>query len=117
MSIKNILILVILLLIVLLPFVTKANDNQGPSSVRILRDINYTNDSPEAAKSSNGHLLDVYMPTKAKSPTPLIIFIHGGAWWAGSKEEAPGIFSLPSGICRGQHQLPPDQGSHLPLPD
>jgi len=106
MPIKNILILAILLLIILLPFVTKANDNEGPSSVRILREINYTGSSamPREEETKNtqsasagqdnqsaggsGHLFDIYIPTKSKTPTPLVVFIHGGAWWAGSKDEA-----------------------------
>ncbi|MBS1992506.1 MAG: alpha/beta hydrolase [Cyanobacteria bacterium SZAS LIN-2] len=83
MSIKNILIIVILALIVSLPFVTKANDNQGPTSVRRLADISYVEGSKNPAQA-----LDLYLPTKTKSPTPLIVFVHGGAWLQGSKEEA-----------------------------
>jgi acetyl esterase/lipase len=100
MPIKNILIAVILLLIVSLPFVTKANENEGEAGVRILRDINYTSDragfNPNGEKSA-GHLLDIYIPTKAKAPTPLVVFIHGGAWLQGSKEEAKDLGIL---LCR-----------------
>ena len=32
--------------------------------------------------------LDVYMPRRATSPTPTLIYIHGGGWVAGSKESA-----------------------------
>jgi acetyl esterase/lipase len=101
MSIKNILIVVTLLFIVLLPFVTKANDNQGPSGVRIVPDIKYANDGEGPAKSQTtsptGHLLDIYLPTKANSPTPLIVFIHGGAWWGGDKKEGKDAAVL---LCR-----------------
>jgi acetyl esterase/lipase len=30
--------------------------------------------------------LDLYLPEKADKPLPLIIWIHGGAWLAGSKD-------------------------------
>ncbi|MGA8150282.1 MAG: alpha/beta hydrolase [Terriglobales bacterium] len=32
--------------------------------------------------------LDVYRPNTAKSPTPVVMFIHGGGWVAGAKEES-----------------------------
>jgi len=31
--------------------------------------------------------LDVYRPTTTKSPTPIVMFIHGGGWVAGAKED------------------------------
>ncbi len=31
------------------------------------------------------HLLDIYLPANAKEKVPLIIFIHGGAWWSNDK--------------------------------
>ena len=31
--------------------------------------------------------LDVYKPREAKSPTPVVMLIHGGGWVEGSKEE------------------------------
>ncbi|MGA2361652.1 MAG: alpha/beta hydrolase [Candidatus Aminicenantales bacterium] len=32
--------------------------------------------------------LDVYRPSQAKSPVPVVMLIHGGGWVAGTKEEA-----------------------------
>ena len=32
--------------------------------------------------------LDVYMPRRATSPTPTLIYIHGGGWVGGTKESA-----------------------------
>jgi acetyl esterase/lipase len=34
------------------------------------------------------HKLDLYLPEKANGPLPLIIWIHGGAWYLGSKQGA-----------------------------
>ncbi|HEV3142992.1 MAG TPA: alpha/beta hydrolase, partial [Gemmataceae bacterium] len=36
--------------------------------------------------------LDLYLP-KSDGPNPLIVWVHGGAWWAGSKDG--GIAPLP----------------------
>jgi acetyl esterase/lipase len=34
------------------------------------------------------HTLDLYLPTKVDGPLPLIVWLHGGAWRVGSKEDA-----------------------------
>ena len=34
-------------------------------------------------------LLDLYLPPKSSKPVPLVIWIHGGAWRAGSKDSVP----------------------------
>ena len=37
----------------------------------------------------NGHprnKLDLYLPEDAKGPLPVVVWIHGGAWWAGNKD-------------------------------
>jgi acetyl esterase/lipase len=36
-------------------------------------------------------LLDLYLPEKSEAPLPVIVGIYGGAWLAGSKEQAQGI--------------------------
>jgi acetyl esterase/lipase len=38
--------------------------------------------------------LDVYRPNKAKTPTPVVMLIHGGGWVEGTKEESV-LFALP----------------------
>jgi len=43
-------------------------------------DIPYINDQ------NKYHLLDVYFPENTKGRLPLIIDIHGGGWWYGTKE-------------------------------
>ena len=39
----------------------------------------------------DGHSLklDLYLPEKSTKPAPLLIYVHGGAWRAGSKENPP----------------------------
>lgn len=43
--------------------------------------------------------LDVFFPEKAEKPLPLVVWIHGGAWSAGSKDRAPMMFLLKDGFA------------------
>ena len=42
--------------------------------------------------------LDLFLPASAK-PLPLVVWIHGGAWKAGSKDFCPGIFLTGHGFA------------------
>lgn len=44
-------------------------------------------------------LLDLYLPDGVDAPVPLIIWVHGGAWWAGSKEDPPGLAIVERGYA------------------
>jgi acetyl esterase/lipase len=52
-----------------------------PPGVEALKDLEYGKGSGRAM------LLDLYLPEKRDKPLPLIIWIHGGAWMAGSKND------------------------------
>lgn len=54
-----------------------------PEGVKAMRDIEYVKNGHER------HKLDLFVPEKADSPLPLIIWIHGGGWQNGSKEGCP----------------------------
>ena len=56
-----------------------------PEGVKVLRDLPYV----EAGHERNR--LDLYLPEKAKGRLPLIVWIHGGAWWAGNKKNCPAV--------------------------
>ncbi len=46
--------------------------------------------------------MDVYFPTsRDNSPLPALLYIHGGAWIAGDKDEAPLRADLPDLLARG----------------
>lgn len=54
-----------------------------PPGVRAIRNVEY------AKPGGKPVLLDLYLPEKSGEPRPLIVWIHGGAWRAGSKESCP----------------------------
>jgi acetyl esterase/lipase len=51
-------------------------------SYRIMPNITYLTANNWEAK------LDVYQPTNANSPTPTLIYIHGGGWTGGDRQAA-----------------------------
>ena len=51
-----------------------------PPDVQVIRDFEY------ARVNHQPLLLDIYLPEKGPRPLPVILWIHGGAWIAGSKE-------------------------------
>jgi len=66
-----------------------------PDGTRILRDIAYIPDGHERQK------LDLYLPRQDESdgPLPLIIWVHGGAWRAGSKGNCRSVRFLKQGYA------------------
>lgn len=53
---------------------------QVPPGVKALRDLEYGRANNHAMQ------LDLYLPEQSDHPLPLIIWVHGGAWRAGSKD-------------------------------
>lgn len=56
-----------------------------PSNYTALMDINYKN------VNSTNTRMDVYYPTSATEPVPVVINMHGGGWSGGFKEEQGGF--------------------------
>src|SRR5262249_22638977 len=56
-----------------------------PEGVMVLRDQEYVPQGHARQK------LDLYLPEKAQEPLPVIVWIHGGAWRAGSKNYCPAV--------------------------
>ena len=64
-----------------------------PAGIKVDRDVAY-----DVHGKSN--MLDVYYPEHASAPVPLVIWVHGGAWWAGSKGDGqPAIRLLAHGYA------------------
>ncbi len=87
-------------LLVLLSIIVLSS--QGASAEPQHKDVEYG--------SVNGHrlLLDVYLPQRP-SRQPLLIWVHGGAWRAGSKDKPPVTYLLQHGfvICSVDYRLSP----------
>ncbi|MEQ9409118.1 MAG: alpha/beta hydrolase fold domain-containing protein [Fuerstiella sp.] len=59
--------------------------NGLPPGVIVDKDLAYVKDGHER------QLLDLYRPIESDGPAPVVIWIHGGAWRAGSKDSCPAI--------------------------
>jgi acetyl esterase/lipase len=55
-----------------------------PEGTRVFRDLAYVADGHQ------NQVLDLYLPAAGEN-LPLIVYIHGGAWLAGSKNQVPAI--------------------------
>ena len=64
-----------------------------PAAIKVLRDLQYVEGGHERNR------LDLYLPEKAEGRLPLVVWIHGGAWWAGSKDGCPAIFLTTKGYA------------------
>jgi acetyl esterase/lipase len=73
----------------------RARGPNMPEGTRILRDLAYVPDGHERQK------LDLYLPRQKEGtgPLPLIVWVHGGAWLAGSKENCPAVRFLRRGYA------------------
>lgn len=62
---------------------------QAPAGYQVVRDLDYV------GAGNPRQMLDLYLPeTKAAQPRPLVVFIHGGGWENGSKDQAGILLSL-----------------------
>ncbi len=64
-----------------------------PQGVQVLRNLPYV---------ANGHernRLDIYLPEKPTGRLPLVVWIHGGGWEAGSKEDCPAVPLIAKGYA------------------
>ena len=64
-----------------------------PEGVKVLRDLQYVENGHERNR------LDLYLPEKTDARLPLVVWIHGGAWQAGSKEGCPAVFLAAKGYA------------------
>ncbi|MBN2582230.1 MAG: alpha/beta hydrolase fold domain-containing protein [Planctomycetes bacterium] len=55
--------------------------------VRLPKDVKITRDLEYARAGETPLLLDLYVPEDTAKPRPLVVWIHGGGWRTGSKEQ------------------------------
>ena len=63
----------------------KRSAPKPPIGVKILRDLQYVEGGHERNR------LDLYLPEKAEGRLPVVVWIHGGAWYAGNKDGCPAV--------------------------
>ncbi|WP_395750888.1 alpha/beta hydrolase fold domain-containing protein [Prosthecobacter sp.] len=64
----------------------------APAGFKALRDLDYV------GAGDKRQMLDLYLPeAKSEKPLPLIVYIHGGGWQAGSKDDATVLLGLIQG--------------------
>lgn len=89
----------LLSLVAFIAFVAEAEaqperNRRLPEGAVAHRDVDYVGDGHER------HTLDLYLPSEeAASPRPLVIWIHGGAWLGGNKDNCPALFLLREGYA------------------
>ena len=64
-----------------------------PEGTKVLRNVAYVTNGHERQK------LDLFIPPGATNPLPLIIWVHGGAWMGGSKDQCPALPYLQKGYA------------------
>lgn len=74
------LIPVVLVFVIATSAQSLVDTDSGKPAYRTLRDVPYVVGTP-----SKYHLLDLYLPVST-TPSPLVVFIHGGGWYEGDKE-------------------------------
>jgi acetyl esterase/lipase len=64
-----------------------------PAGVKVVRDLEY------GRIGQRKLLLDLYLPENSDKPMPLIVWVHGGGWAAGSKEQVGAVRQLQRGYA------------------
>ena len=86
---RNIIVIVTLVLVAILPFVTREHRAQVPSGVKIIRNLSYM---PAEAEKDPLRELDLFLPRlKYGKSMPVIVWIHGGGWIEGDKNDSPAL--------------------------
>jgi acetyl esterase/lipase len=56
-------------------------DPEVPADIEVIRDIEYKNVDGKSLQ------LDLFIPKNIKKPVPLLVFIHGGGWKGGKRQD------------------------------
>ena len=64
-----------------------------PAGIKLVQDLQYVENGHERNR------LDLYLPEKVEGQLPLVVWIHGGAWWAGNKQGCPAVYLTTKGYA------------------
>jgi acetyl esterase len=91
--------------------VAEALEKHAPTGVEAIRDERY-GDEPDM-------LLDVFRPASASEPLPLVLWVHGGGWVGGAKEELSSYLALVASkgfvVAGPRYSLAPEHRYPTPL--
>ena len=62
-----------------------------PAPPRLPKDVKALRDLPYVEGGHEQNRLDLYLPEKADGRLPLVVWIHGGGWQGGNKENCPAV--------------------------
>lgn len=81
-----------------------------PPGIRVSRNVAYG--------SGRDEVLDLYLPEKNPTPLPVVVWIHGGAWIAGSKDGVASYSKVLAGegFAVAAIEYSTGMGSHYPTP-
>jgi acetyl esterase/lipase len=71
----------------------KQHGNSPPAGVTVLKDLVYKEPFKRPL------LLDLYRPAKAEGRLPVVVWIHGGGWKNGSKDNCPAVWLAADGFA------------------
>lgn len=71
------------------------HDDPADHASRVWRDVTYCTMDGVALT------MDVYAPRNAAGATPVVVYVHGGAWMSGDKSEGTGAIMMPALLDAG----------------
>ncbi len=100
-SVRNWSLAALLILLTVSQATAQQNQNQNqrrrrpalPADVTVHRDVEY------ARVGDKSLLLDIYVPEKVAAPRPLVVWIHGGGWRNGSKNQTRAVGMIKHGFA------------------
>ena len=70
-----------------------------PNGVLVDRNLVYSKAEVFDGREKRDLLLDLYRPEEVDGKLPVIVWVHGGAWWAGSKTFCPAVWMVRRGYA------------------
>lgn len=68
-----------------------------PAPPRLPKGVQAVRDLPYVESGHDRNRLDLYLPEKAEGRLPLVVWIHGGGWLAGSKDNCKALMMATKG--------------------
>jgi acetyl esterase/lipase len=78
-------------LVLTLAWVNVAAAKERPAPPRLPAGVKVVQDLPYVEGGHERNRLDLYLPEKVAGRLPLVVWIHGGGWQGGSKENCPAV--------------------------